>query len=105
MKVELRHDSCLYGFDRNRFSGVGGWQVISGSCPELIGYHNDGVVVPILYGNILSDIAQEKGIFERYNFARNPPSPVKEVHVKGPKNPRERRSGLIGQGLRLSILT
>ncbi len=102
---EMFFAGCIYGFTRERHTGQGRWIVIHGSCPELVGGDNSGVFVPILFDSVLTIEARERDLYEQHNFSKSLPLPPKpEPRVKGPKKPRARKSGLVGGGLRLSIL-
>ena len=105
MAVRFNYGGTLYGFIRDRFTGIGEWIVLAGRCPLLLGYSNANAVVPVIFGNELTEAAKEQGITEDHNFSRNkpkPPPPPKRV--KGPKAPRKRRAtGLVTRGIRLKL--
>jgi len=88
-------NETLYAFERG-LGGEGYWFCREGSCEVLNGSNNANMRVPIAFANDLTDEAKERGIKERYNFARNIPEPVKEKRVRGPRKPKEPANPLMG---------
>lgn len=83
-KVRFEHDGGTYEFQRG-FGGEGRWVCLAGKCIGVIGRHSPGIVVPLMHGHDLSNLAVESGIAKREDLARFIAKPEPE-----PKQKRER---------------
>jgi len=82
-QVRIKHKNGIFSFSRDP-SGRGYWYCVEGKVPGSLGSSNYGVIVPVIFGNELTNLAISSGIATYKDLAGQ---------VKKEKKPKTVRAG------------